>query len=127
VFENCMAQNYKSHWIAKIPGMTKWMGNMIFNSVDPKNVKKVKTFAVFEPTQSNIDEKILQEFEENQDTLKTFIDNMEGLEISKIVVSSPVNPYIVYTLEKALEIIIAHEQRHFNQAKGVLEDHSKNQ
>ncbi len=35
--------------------------------------------------------------------------------------TSPANPNIVYTLEKAFEIIVMHEIRHLEQAKRVKE------
>jgi hypothetical protein len=36
------------------------------------------------------------------------------------VISSPANKYIVYKLETAFDIIVAHEERHLEQAKEVL-------
>jgi hypothetical protein len=38
-----------------------------------------------------------------------------------VVISSPANKYFVYKLGKAFEIVVTHEQRHFNQSKEVLQ------
>jgi hypothetical protein len=37
-----------------------------------------------------------------------------------VVISSPANRNIVYKLKTAFDIIMSHEQRHFEQAKEVL-------
>ena len=38
----------------------------------------------------------------------------------KTVIASPANANIIYRLETALNIIVAHEQRHWNQIKEIL-------
>jgi hypothetical protein len=38
-----------------------------------------------------------------------------------VVISSPANKNIVYKLETAFDIIVSHEQRHFEQAKEILQ------
>lgn len=48
------------------------------------------------------------------------IKNSEDLLVNGIVISSPANKNIVYKLETAFNIIVTHEQRHFEQAKEVL-------
>lgn len=80
----------------------------------------MKTFAVREPARSNIEEGILERFQEKQSELKIVIENSKQLLDKGVIISSPANKNIVYKLEKAFEIMITHEQRHFDQAKEVL-------
>lgn len=49
------------------------------------------------------------------------IRNSKELIQKGVVISSPANKNIVYKLDKAFEIIIAHEKRHFEQSKDVLQ------
>jgi len=89
--------------------------------VHPARKKKIKTFAMWEPGRSNISEGILERFEEKQSELKILIENSKDLVDKGVIISSPANKNIVYKLEKAFEIIVTHEQRHFQQAKEVLD------
>ena len=63
---------------------------------------------------------ILNQYQLHKDDLTTLFNKMEVLQFDKIIVSSPVNKYIIYSLETAINIILAHEKRHFWQAKNVL-------
>lgn len=84
----------------------------------------MKTFRIWEPAVS-VSENILQQFEKHQNELKQQIALSEKLVESGAVISSPVNRNIVYKLETAFDIIVAHEQRHFEQAKEVLQQLTK--
>lgn len=46
----------------------------------------------------------------------------EHLDLEKIVISSPVTSAVTYSLMDAYRIIVVHEQRHFQQAKRVIEE-----
>ena len=60
-------------------------------------------------------------FTEHQEKLKQNILESEDLLEKNAVISSPANPKIVYKLDAAFKIILAHEERHFQQAKRLLE------
>lgn len=63
---------------------------------------------------------ILDKFEEHQEGLKNQINNSKNLIAKRAVISSPANSNIVYKLDAAFDIMVAHEQRHFEQAKELL-------
>ena len=46
----------------------------------------------------------------------------EHLNLEKIVVTSPAAAAITYSLMDAYRIIVVHEQRHFQQAKRVIQE-----
>jgi len=110
---------YKLPWITKFKFMVKFLGNFILKSVEPERQRKIKTFPIWEPAQSNIPGNILEQFEQHQQALIQLIKNCDDLLQKNTVISSPANRNIVYTLEKAFDIITTHEQRHFNQAKEI--------
>ena len=81
----------------------------------------MKTFPVWEPAKSEIPTGVLNRFKEHQSELKAMIENSKDLVEKGTIISSPANKNIVYSLGAAFEIIVTHEQRHYEQAKEVLE------
>ena len=110
---------YKPPFISKIGLIVSFFGNTVFKAVQPDRKKKVKTFSVWEPAKSEIPFGILDRFKDHQSELKNLIENSGDLVKQGVVISSPANKYIVYKLEKAFDIIVTHEQRHYEQAKEV--------
>ena len=74
----------------------------------------------WEPTVHTLDGQILKAFENHQEKLKSEIDQSTELLEKETVISSPTNRNIVYRLDKAFDIIVTHERRHFEQAKDIL-------
>jgi hypothetical protein len=81
--------------------------------------QKTKTFPIWEPSKSEIDGNIILRFKKHQEELKNMIEQCEHHIKANAIISSPANTYIVYPLSMAIDIIIAHEFRHIEQAKEV--------
>jgi hypothetical protein len=81
----------------------------------------MKTFPIWAPKKSNFSKEILNSFEDHQQKLKEEIKKVGAHVKENAVISSPVNKNIVYKLETAFDIIITHEERHYEQAKEVYE------
>lgn len=120
VIKQIRAGNYATPFIGKIGFMVNFLGGMILNSVQPDRKRKMKTFPIWEPATSAITGDILTKFEQHQNELKNMITGCSDLLDKGTVISSPANKNIVYKLETAFDIIVAHEERHFEQAKEVL-------
>ena len=121
LIEKVRSGNYKLHFIGKFGFAVKFFGNFILKSVDPNSVKKIKTFPVWEPVKENISGDIVRNFIEQQEELKRLINESDDLIKKGTVISSPANDAVVYKLETAFDIIITHQQRHFEQAKRIKE------
>lgn len=109
---------------AKIGVIVNFLGNMIYRSVEPSRSKRMKTLPIWEPAQSNVPVDVIPLFIQHQERIKQLITENSQLLEKDIVIPSPANRYIVYKLRKAVEIIVAHEERHLNQArevKGLME------
>ena len=120
IFEKLQNGTYQGAFIGKFPFFTNLFGNLIYKSVSDGGKKKQKTFPLWEPRVTDGDDTILQRFQEHQEDLKDWIIKMEPFVGKHQIIHSPANKLIVYSLEKAIEIIIAHEQRHLDQAKNLL-------
>ena len=119
VIKDVKAGTYTLPFIGKLGFMVNFFGNFILKSIQPENKKRIKTFPIWEPSKSTLPADILMKFEKHQSDLKQLIRGSNDLLDKGVVISSPANKNIVYKLEKAFDIIVAHEQRHFNQAKEV--------
>ena len=119
IIESIRKANYQPPLISKMNFIVSLLGEVILKSVSPDRRKKIKTFPIWEPQTSEINSDILKKFESHQKDLKTLIIDSDDLISKKAVITSPANKNIVYKIETAFEIIVTHEQRHFNQAKDV--------
>ena len=117
VIDAVRAGNYKLPFIAKLGFMVTFLGRTILQSVQPDRRRRMKTFPIWEPTKSDVGPDIWDRFENQQEKLKTLIRSSSDLLDNGIVISSPANKNIVYKLETAFDIIVAHERRHFEQSK----------
>jgi len=108
-------------WMARFAFIRNFFGKMILGSVEPTRKKKIETFPIWEPSHSGIEEGIVPRFSAHQHHFGEFIRSCQDLLDSGTVIHSPANDQIVYTLEKAFEIIVTHEERHPNQALEVKE------
>ncbi len=120
VFSSIKIGGYKKPFITRINFIVRFFGNTILNAVNPNRQKKMKTFPIWEPTNIKLIDGIIEKFEIHQRKLKQKINDAKELVGKGIVISSPANRYIVYNLETAFDIIVSHEQRHFEQAKELL-------
>lgn len=104
---------------SRVPFWSGFVGYMIKRSVAPENTKKMKTFPVFEPSQSVVSDSIVEDFAQCQDKLSSLIRQTDHLDRSRITIVSPVSEKAPLKLATALEILVIHERRHYNQAQRV--------
>lgn len=119
VIEEIRSNRYAVPWIGRIGFMRRFFARVILNSVQPDRKRKMKTFPLWEPSSSTIGADILYKFEEHQNSLRKLITDSSDLLDKGVVLSSPANKNIVYTLADAFEIMITHEARHLEQARDV--------
>lgn len=121
VIEAIRNNTYQVPWTGKFGIMTRFFGNLVLKSVQPDRRRKIKTFPIWQPTDSQIGGDILDRFEQHQTLVRNLILSCQDLLEQNTVISSPANKNIVYTLETAFDIILLHERRHFEQAKELLQ------
>lgn len=111
---------YKVPVFGKIGFLNDLFGSMLLKAVQPEAKMKLKTVPRWEPSVSNISEGIVQRFQQHQKELSRVIEISADLVERKALIASPANANVVYKLGKAFEILIAHEKRHYQQAKNIL-------
>lgn len=118
IFEAIKSGNFREPFMGRFGFWVNWTGSFILKFVQPERKQKIKTMPLWEPRTGNIDADILQKFADHQRVLGKY---MEELSDNRTVIASPASKYMVYSLDKALDIIIAHERRHLEQARDVLQ------
>lgn len=98
----------------------KFISKFIIKYVDPKNLKKVKTFPVFQPSSSKHTKDIFKQYSDLQSEFINLLSSIKDLDLNKYVMSSPANKFIKENFCDVLEIIRLHDKRHFLQAKRII-------
>jgi len=120
IIENVLAGQKRTFWqsMPLLPGLG---GRLLIKSLDPASTRKLKAPKTFQPTQSDLDVSVISDFINQQHKIAEKMKATEQLPLEKIVISSPALAAITYSLMDAYRIIVAHDDRHFQQAKHVTE------
>ena len=116
---------YKKPFLANFGFIVSFFGKTVLNAVKSDRKRKMKTFPIWEPDQNSIAKDILSRFKKHQSELQKQVGEANELFNHRIVISSPANKNVVYSLEMAFDIIVTHEQRHLEQAKEILRELKK--
>jgi len=119
VFTSVRDGTYKRPLAGRSKLIVSFFGKLILKSVNADRKKKMRAPKIWEPSIHPVDGNILEWFAKHQSGLKEMIENTRDLQGEGLIVSSPVNKNVVYSLETAFEIIVTHEERHLNQAREV--------
>jgi len=97
-------------------------GRMILKYVDPNSTTRTKTFKVFKPTMRQINTSIVRFFSEEVESMISFVENLHGVDLTKLKISSPVTKLLRMNVGDALLINLYHDQRHLNQAEKIINE-----
>jgi hypothetical protein len=111
---------HTNNFFSKIPFSTNLISALMKNSLSPDQKRKMKTFKIFEPVASNIRHTIIDDFAVNQRQLIEMVKAVQGMDIHNIKIAEPLSVALNLRLDDAFEILMLHEQRHFNQAMQVF-------
>jgi hypothetical protein len=110
----------KSGLWERLSPLSGLFGKMVVKSVESKGGRKFKAPAKLLPSSSRVEGRVIERFAEHQAQLSKRMTATKGLDLSKIVITSPIAGFVTYNLLDAFRIIVAHERRHFAQAERVL-------
>ena len=112
---------HKKTFFEKLPFLPAFFGSQILKAVQPENAKKNKAPKIFAPAKSAVSEHVVEEFLESQNKIIRLIEASRNIDLAKTVITSPVAKIVTYSLLDAYKIVLIHEQRHFAQAKRVVQ------
>src|SRR6185369_5893662 len=102
-----------------VPFLPKLFGKLLIKSLDPATTRRMKAPKQIEPASSAIDTAILQSFVQQQSEIVSKMNATANLDIDRLIITSPVASFVIYSLLDAYRIIVVHEERHFQQAQRV--------
>ncbi|MCA1635503.1 MAG: DinB family protein [Acidobacteria bacterium] len=111
----------KSGLWERLTPLSGFFGWVVIKSVESEKGLKVKAPAKLLPSSSGTDERVIERFVEHQGELAKRISATKDLDLSGIVVTSPISGFVTFNLLDAYRIVVAHERRHFEQARRVKE------
>ena len=117
------AGTYKSSLWARVSPLSGFFGRLVLKTLDPEKGRKTKAPRVFEPARSDVDPNVMVKFVGRQSEVAIYMRATEtaGVDLRGLKVTSPVSPVATYSLLDAYRIIVAHERKHFEQARRVTQ------
>ena len=73
------------------------------------------------PSASGVDPRVVARFVEQQGELGREMRAAGGVDLRRTVITSPISGFVTYSLGDACRIVVAHERRHFEQARRVTQ------
>jgi hypothetical protein len=115
------AGTYRSSLWARVSPLSGFFGRFILKALDPEKGRKTKAPRVFEPARSDVGPDVIHKFIMRQSEVATYMRATEaaGADLRRTMVTSPVSPVATYSLLDAYRIVVAHERKHFGQARRV--------
>ncbi len=97
-----------------------WLGSYFTKMMLPSNTKKYKAFKDHIPPSNLNAHAVLAEFIEQQETLLNYLKQARNADLDKIYIPISIAKWIQLKLGDVFQFIIAHDERHIQQAKRVL-------
>src|SRR5215471_11962309 len=120
IIEDVLSAKRKASLLERAPVLPAFFGRFVLASVQPGAKLKVKARLAFAPSSTPIDLGILVRFSSHQEELIRLMKASAALPIGKIIITSVVSRYVTYSLLDAYRILVAHEQRHLQQAERLM-------
>lgn len=108
-----------SFW-EKYSPLTGFFGNFLLKSLK-NDAKKFKAPSKAIVPPSDISPDIVEQFVKHQAEIVEKLKTLKNVDLQKTVVTSPFLKLMTYRLDRALEIGVEHEKRHFRQAERVMQ------
>jgi hypothetical protein len=119
--EKVAAGTYKSSLWGRVSPFSGFFGRFILKALDPEQGRKTKAPRVFEPAKSDVATDVIEQFAAHQAELSTRMRATAGADLRGLKVTSPVSAFATYSLLDAYRIVVAHERKHFEQARRVTQ------
>jgi hypothetical protein len=117
--ERVAAGEYRSSLWGRVSPLSGFFGRFILKALDPEKGRKTKAPRVFEPAASDVAADVIERFAAHQEELSGHMRATSGRDLRGLKVTSPVSPVATYSLLDAYRIVVAHERKHFEQARRV--------
>jgi len=108
---------YQSTLWQRVSPLSGFFGGLVLRGL--ASGRKVKASASISPSASGVSHDIIERFAAHQDGLEKLLAASRAEELKRTIVASPIAGFVTYSLFDACRIVVAHERRHFEQARRV--------
>ena len=119
--EKVAAGTHRTSLWGRVSPLSGFFGRLVLKSLDPEKGRKTKAPRVFEPSSSDVAPDVIERFASHQEELAGRMRETANVDLARMIVTSPVSPVATYSLLDAYRIVVAHERKHFEQARRVTE------
>jgi hypothetical protein len=120
IIEEILAGRRRRRAWERVPLLPGVFGRLLITTLRPDSGRRVKARPAFHPSSGHIAPEIVERFLEEQERLLRLMEATGGLDLDRIIVTSPVVGFVTYSLMDAYRIIVVHEQNHVIQARRVM-------
>jgi DinB superfamily len=110
---------FKSGLWGRVSPLSGFFGRFILKALDPEKGRRTKAPRVFEPSKSDVAADVIERFAAHQSEVSELMRATAGADLRGLKVTSPVSAVATYSLLDAYRIVVAHERKHFEQARRV--------
>lgn len=110
----------RSLW-QRLPGWPGLAGRMLIRTQSPEAARKFKAPGSAQPAASAVDAAIVRRLVDQQRDLARRLDAAAGRDLAGTIMVSPFLSIVTYSVLDGWRLIVAHERRHLQQARRVME------
>ncbi|HEV2859478.1 MAG TPA: DinB family protein [Pyrinomonadaceae bacterium] len=103
----------------RVSPLSGFFGKMLLRGLT--SPMKFKAPKGIRPSASGVDPRVVARFVEHQGELGRQMRAAGGVDLRRTVITSPISGFVTYSLGDACRIVVAHERRHFEQARRVTQ------
>ena len=107
--------------VQRVPGLPRVLGRFMIRSLSPTATRTLTAPASARPSMSDLGGDIIVRFVEAQAAMRERLRSVEYRALAETTMVSPFASVIAYSILDACRIIVAHERRHFEQARRVTQ------
>lgn len=100
-----------------LPGM---FGPALIRSQAPGGTRKYRAPASAQPTKSDVAPDIVSRFVQQHHGIVDWVAALDGAAAMRSIMTSPFIPIVTYSVLDGARLLVAHDHRHIEQARGVM-------
>jgi len=105
----------------RVPLLPAFFGRMLVTTQGPSGKRKFTAPKPAQPSSSDIDAGVLDRFVAGHEEVAAFARGLAGREPGRMIMVSPFVSVVTYSVLDGLRLIVAHERRHVEQARRVMQ------
>lgn len=118
LFESLRDGTHSRGALSRIPFLSRWLGRLVVRVVSPDYKGRSRTSHKLYPRQPRYGRNLADDLVEENQILIDHIRRCGEYDLN-LVVTSPINGLVSYTLRECIQILVNHEGRHLGQARSV--------